>query len=98
MFGKNWKTSRILLTLLTLMLGGFYAGVAFLGQDWGDQARYLLTLFGMLLVIVACAAGLLLVFKLVGWLWDLLVARRDAEFKIAPDQETGNEPSANKQE
>lgn len=98
MFGKNWKTGRILLTLLTLLLGGFYAGVAFLGQNWGDQARYLLTLVGLLLVIVVCAAALVLVFKLVGSLWDLVVARKDAEFKLEPDQDAGDEPPASKQE
>jgi hypothetical protein len=94
----KWKTSRILLTCIALLFFGFYAGVAFLGQNWSDQARYLLTLLGLLLTIVVCAAVLLLLFKLVGKLWDLLVARQSAEFNIDPDQAPGDEPPSNKQE
>ena len=97
-FGGNWKTSRILLTLLVLLAGGFYADVAFLGQQWSDQAHYLLTLLGLLVVILACAVGLLLAFKLAGWLRDRLVAGKDAEFNFDADQDAVKEPPENKQE
>jgi len=94
----KWKSTRILLTCVALLFFGFYAGVAFLGQNWSDQGRYLITLLGLLLTIVLCAATLLLLFKLIGKLWDLLVARQNAEFKADSAQDASDEPSSNKQE
>lgn len=94
----KWKSTRILLTCVALLLFGFYAGVAFLGQNWSDQGRYLITLLGLLLTIVLCAATLLLLFKLIGKLWDLLVARQNAEFKADSTQDAGDEPASNRQE
>ena len=94
----KWKSTRILLTCVALLFFGFYAGVAFLGQNWSDQGRYLITLLGLLLTIVLCAAAVVVLFKLIGKLWDLLVARQNAEFKADSTQDAGDEPSSNKQE
>lgn len=83
MFG-NFRAMRTFLICITLFAGCLYIGVAFLGADWGDQGRYLLTLLKLLLAILLCAAVLLAVFKGVGKVWDWLVSRRDSEFDL-PD-------------
>ncbi len=82
----NLKQYRTAIACLVLFIMGFVINVSVLGGDWSGQLRYLLTLLGLLATIVACAVVLVVLFKLVGRLWDALVARQDASFDADPDQ------------
>lgn len=82
----NLKQYRTAIACLVLFVAGFFINVSLLGGDWSGQLRYLLTLLGLLATIVACAVVLVVLFKLVGRLWDALVARQDASFDAESDQ------------
>lgn len=80
-----WKTIRLILSCLAVMAAGFWASVTFLGEKWSDQARYLLQMMSLLVLILVSAALLLGVFKLLGLLWQQLTGvttMQDSDDKV----------------
>ncbi|MES2605020.1 MAG: hypothetical protein V4603_08785 [Pseudomonadota bacterium] len=72
---SNRKTLRMLLSFVVLFIGSLYISVAFLGEDWSGQRKYLLSVASLLLTIVVSAALLVGVFKLVALLWNKMIDR-----------------------
>ncbi len=70
-----WKTTRLVLIFIAVIAGGCWTSVTFLGENWSEQGRYLLTLLSMLLLILLSAALLLGVLKTAALLWEKLVSR-----------------------
>lgn len=95
---NNNKPWRVPLILVMLFCAGLYSGVVLLGKQWSEQARYLFSLLQLLLVILVCAGALLGVFKLIGYLWDLLVNRMAADTVATSTTATPEENSHSKQE